>query len=334
MAVQIFTDSTAYISIDQQEELGIRVMPLSVHFSDESFVETEVDYDYFYGKIEKTGEIPTSSQPPVGDMYNAFKEIIQAGNEVLAIFISSAMSGTYQTAVSVKEQLVQEIPGACIEVLDSRTNCMALGMQVLEAARCIKAGQHIKEAIRAAEMIRERVHFYFVPETLEYLRKGGRMGTASALLGTILKIRPILTVDMKAGMTHLWGKARGQRRLCSGCWNCWRRMTCAMGCGNHCSSHKCAGKGSSTQTTAVRQISLPHHCLHHWTGDRITYWIRDHRDCIYDQDGTGRIGLRIKACFAGISVPLGNRLKARVEPALKNTHWFNLWCKVIGCGRC
>ena len=78
-----------------------------------------------------------------------------------------------------------------------------------ERDTCIKAGQHIKEAIRAAEMIRERVHFYFVPETLEYLRKGGRMGTASALLGTILKIRPILTVDMKAGMTHLWGKARG-----------------------------------------------------------------------------------------------------------------------------
>ena len=209
MAVQIFTDSTAYLSVDQQEGLGIRVMPLSVHFSDESFKETEVDYDYFYGKIEKTGEIPTSSQPPVGDMYSVFKETVQAGKEVLAIFISSAMSGTYQTAVSVKEQLIQEIPGARIEVLDSRTNCMALGVQVLEAARCIKAGQSIDSAIQAAEMIRERVHFYFVPETLEYLKKGGRIGTASALLGTILKILPILTVDMKVGMTHLWGKARG-----------------------------------------------------------------------------------------------------------------------------
>ncbi len=209
MAVRIFTDSTAYISVDQQVELGIRVIPLSVHFSDESFEETQVDYDYFYGKIEKTGEIPTSSLPPVGDMYSDFKEIVQSGNEVLAIFISSAMSGTYQTAVSVKEQLIQEIPGARIEVLDSRTNCMALGLQVLEAARCIKAGQRIDSAIQAAENTRERVHFYFVPETLEYLRKGGRIGTASALLGTILKIRPILTVDMKAGMTHLWGKARG-----------------------------------------------------------------------------------------------------------------------------
>ncbi len=209
MAVQILTDSTAYIGVDQQAELGIRVMPLSVHFSDESFEETEVDYDYFYGKIDKTGEIPTSSQPTVGDMYEVFKETVQAGNEVLAIFISSAMSGTYHTAVSVKEQLIQEIPGARIEVLDSRTNCMALGVQVLEAARCIKVGQNIEAAIQAAEMIRERVHFYFVPETLEYLRKGGRIGTASALLGTILKIRPILTVDMKAGMTHLWGKSRG-----------------------------------------------------------------------------------------------------------------------------
>ncbi|MEQ8200515.1 MAG: DegV family protein [Syntrophomonadaceae bacterium] len=209
MTVKIITDSTAYINQELQQELGIRVIPLSVHFSDESFVETEVDYDYFYGKIEKTGEIPTSSQPSAGDIYGVFKEIIEAGDEVLAILISSAMSGTYQTAMGVKDLLAREIPGARIEVLDSRTNCMALGVQVLAAARCGRAGGDMESAIRAAESIRERVNFYFVPETLEYLKKGGRIGTASALLGMILKIRPILTVDMKAGMTHLWGKARG-----------------------------------------------------------------------------------------------------------------------------
>lgn len=209
MAVKVVTDSTAYISNDQQYELGIRVIPLSVHFSDESLVETETDYDYFYGKIERTGEIPTSSQPSTGEIYSVFKEIVESGDQVLAIFISSAMSGTYDTAVSVKEQLAQEIPGARIEVIDSRTNCMALGVQVLAAARCSQAGGDMESALTAAAIIRERVNFYFVPETLEYLRKGGRIGTASALLGTILKIRPILTVDMRTGMTHLWGKARG-----------------------------------------------------------------------------------------------------------------------------
>lgn len=209
MSIRLLTDSTAYIGAMEQKLWDINVIPLSVHFSDESFVETEVDYDYFYRKIESTREIPTSSQPSFGQIYAVFKSLVEAGDQVLAIFISSAMSGTYQTALSVKNQLQQELPQACIEVLDSRTNCMALGLQVIAAARSIKEGQSMKEAIDAAVRIRDRVHFYFVPETLEYLKKGGRIGTASALLGTLLNIRPILTVDMKAGMTHLWGKARG-----------------------------------------------------------------------------------------------------------------------------
>jgi len=209
MSIRLLTDSTAYIGAMEQKLWDINVIPLSVHFSDESFVETEVDYDYFYRKIESTREIPTSSQPSFGQIYAVFKSLVEAGDQVLAIFISSAMSGTYQTALSVKNQLQQELPQACIEVLDSRTNCMALGLQVIAAARSIKEGQSMKEAIDAAVRIRDRVHFYFVPETLEYLKKGGRIGTASALLGTLLNIRPILTVDMKTGMTHLWGKARG-----------------------------------------------------------------------------------------------------------------------------
>jgi len=209
MSIRLLTDSTAYIGAMEQKLWDINVIPLSVHFSDESFVETEVDYDYFYRKIESSREIPTSSQPSFGQIYAVFKSLVEAGDQVLAIFISSAMSGTYQTALSVKNQLQQELPQACIEVLDSRTNCMALGLQVIAAARSIKEGQSMKEAIDAAVRIRDRVHFYFVPETLEYLKKGGRIGTASALLGTLLNIRPILTVDMKAGMTHLWGKARG-----------------------------------------------------------------------------------------------------------------------------
>jgi DegV family protein with EDD domain len=209
MAIKVITDSTAYITIDQQKELDIQIIPLSVHFSDESFVETEVDYDYFYSKIDRTGEIPTSSQPSTGEIYKVFRRIVEAGDEILAIFISSAMSGTYENALLVTEQLKQEIPDASIEILDSRTNCMALGLQVIEAARSIEEGNSLEDAQQAAISIRERVHFYFVPETLEYLKKGGRIGTASALLGTILNVRPILTVDMKNGMTHLWGKARG-----------------------------------------------------------------------------------------------------------------------------
>jgi len=209
VAIKIISDSTSYIDVDTQKQLDIEIFPLTVHFPDESFKETEVDYNYFYKKIERTGIIPTSSQPTPGEIYKRFHSLAKQGHDIAAIFISSAMSGTYATALSVRDQVLQEIPEAKIEVFDSHTNCMALGLQVIAAARKARLGGSLESVIDAAEHVRERVHFYFVPETLEYLKKGGRMGTASALLGTILNIRPILTVDMKNGMTHLHEKARG-----------------------------------------------------------------------------------------------------------------------------
>ncbi|MBP1762942.1 MAG: hypothetical protein H6Q64_2484 [Firmicutes bacterium] len=189
--------------------MGIDLIPLSVNFPDEQFHETEVDYDYFYNKIEKTGIIPTSSQPSLGDIMEKFREIAIRGDDILAIFLSSAMSGTYETALKAREKIMQEFPQIRIDIMDSYTNCMALGMQVIAAAREAKTGAGFNAALQAAHHVRNRVRFYFVPETLLYLKKGGRIGTASALLGTILNIRPILTVDMKTGMTHLFEKARG-----------------------------------------------------------------------------------------------------------------------------
>lgn len=209
MAIKIMSDSTSYIDIETQKELDIEIFPLTVHFPDESYKETEVNYDYFYKKIERTGIIPTSSQPTPGEIYERFRHLVEQGHDILAIFISSAMSGTCSTALSARDRVLQEFPKARIEIMDSFTNCMALGVQVIAAAREAKAGGTLNTVIEAAKHVRDRVHFYFVPETLEYLKKGGRMGTASALLGMILNIRPILTVDMKNGMTHLYEKARG-----------------------------------------------------------------------------------------------------------------------------
>lgn len=209
MGIKIFSDSTAYISKSLQEELDITILPLSIHFPDESYLETEVDYDYFYNKVERTGIIPTSSQPAAGEIYDAFESAIAGGEDVLGIFISSTMSGTYASALSIREQLMKKYPSAIIEVFDSHTNCMALGLQALAAARAVKTGCNMDQALQAAAIARERVRFYFVPETLKYLKKGGRIGTASALLGSILNICPILTVDMEKGMTHLMEKCRG-----------------------------------------------------------------------------------------------------------------------------
>ena len=195
MNVKVITDSTSYIPRELQEELDINVIPLSVNFPDESFLETEVDYDYFYNKIETTGIIPTSSQPSGGEIYQQFKEFLEKGQDILAIFLSSLQSGTYQTALSIREQLLNEFPNAKIDILDSRFNSMALGYPVLEAARAAAQGFPLNQITALATDVIKRMNFYFTPSTLEYLKKGGRIGGAAALLGQIIKVRPILFVD-------------------------------------------------------------------------------------------------------------------------------------------
>ena len=209
MGIRIISDTTSYIDPLLQKELNIQLVPLSVHFPDESFMEDQVDYDYFYGKILRDNIIPTSSQPSAWDFQVLFREIVAAGDDIVAIFLSSAMSGTYSNACISKLEVLNEFPDARIEIIDSRTNCMALGAIVLEAARAAKAKASFEEVVNVALQTRSRVNFYFVPKTLEYLQKGGRIGTASAFLGNVLNISAILTVDMSKGMTHLYAKARG-----------------------------------------------------------------------------------------------------------------------------
>jgi len=209
MAISIISDTTSYINLELQKELGIKLVPLSVHFPDESFQEDQVDYDYFYGKINREGIIPTSSQPSAWEFQTIFKEMIIAGDDIVAIFISSVMSGTYINAVSAKMELLEEFPDARIEIIDSRTNCMALGAIVLEAARVANNNATFDEVVTSAIGARNCVSFYFTPKVLDFLIKGGRIGTASALIGKILDINPVLTVDMSKGMTHLYTRARG-----------------------------------------------------------------------------------------------------------------------------
>ncbi|MDO4540432.1 MAG: DegV family protein [Syntrophomonadaceae bacterium] len=209
MSVKVITDSTSYIDPTLQKELDITVIPLSVNFPDESFKETEVDYDYFYNKIETTGIIPTSSQPSPGDIYNRFKALVEEGHEIVAMFISSLMSGTYETALAVRDRILSEMPNANIAVLDSKTNCMSLGYPVIEAARTALNGSSLCQVSDLASSLSERMHFYFTPASLEYLLKGGRIGGAANLISHVLKIRPILFVDN--GRTNVYRISRNFR---------------------------------------------------------------------------------------------------------------------------
>jgi DegV family protein with EDD domain len=208
MAVKILTDSTSYIANNVLEELDIRRISLSVKFEDEAFKEIDIDNESFYDKMGRKG-IPVSSQPSVGEMKEEMIKVVENGDSLLCVFISSEMSGTYSSAHMVREMVLEEYPQAQIEIIDSRSNCMQLGYAAIVAARAAEEGKPLQEVKTAAEANIRRSRFLFIPDTLQYLKKGGRIGTAGALLGSILKIIPILTVE--DGKTSVLTKVRTKK---------------------------------------------------------------------------------------------------------------------------
>lgn len=210
MSVKVVTDSTSYIPEELIRKYDISVVSLNVILNRESYKEIELSNEEFYKKMNESGEIPTSSQPGIEDILNTFKDKVKEGNDIVGIFLSSNMSGTFSSSNLVKDMIIEEYPNAKIEIIDSKTNCMQMGYQVLQAARSAKEGKGINEVVNEAIKVREKSRFLFVPDTLTYLKKGGRIGKASALLGTILQIRPILTVEN--GETTVFEKVRTKKK--------------------------------------------------------------------------------------------------------------------------
>lgn len=209
MHVKVLTDSTSYIDKIVKKELDIKTVSLNLKFNDENFRETDLDNNNFYKMMDEKG-IPFSSQPSVSEIYNQMETVVASGDELLCIFISSDMSGTYSTSNMVKKIIVEKYQNAKIRILDSRSNSMQLGFAVIAAARAAKEGKTLDEAAKEAVKIFRRSRFLFIPENLEYLRKGGRIGGASALIGNLLKIIPILTVE--DGKTTVLAKVRTKKK--------------------------------------------------------------------------------------------------------------------------
>jgi DegV family protein with EDD domain len=210
MAVRVVTDSTSYIPADEAAALGIRVVQLSATLHGVTQTEDEIDAEEFYRSMLTGGEFPTSSQPSVACMIEALEEPVAAGDSVIAVLLSSKMSGTYETALMARDQIVARRPDARIAIVDSLSNCMEEGFAVLAAARVAAAGGTLDEAAEAARLTTTRTRWLFTPASLEYLRMGGRIGNARALLGTLLQVRPILTVV--DGVTSTVRSVRTMRR--------------------------------------------------------------------------------------------------------------------------
>jgi DegV family protein with EDD domain len=203
MAVRIVTDSTADLPPALAQEMGITVVPLNVHFGDDQFLDgVTIQADEFYQRLVSRSELPKTSQPAVGVFMEAYQELLKDADGIVSVHISSKVSGTVNSA----QLAVTELASDVIEVVDTLQASLALGLIAVAAAKVAQSGASLAEVVAEAHSASERASFYGVVETLEYLEKGGRIGKAQALLGSLLRIKPILTLH--EGVAHPVEKVR------------------------------------------------------------------------------------------------------------------------------
>lgn len=205
MTVKIITDSTAYLDRKLLKELDITEVSMTVYLEDGLFAETDLVNEEFYQLIEGKEKLPTSSQPSPLVFYQNYLRLVKQGQEILCVLISSDLSGTYYSAVQARKMVLEEIPEARIEIINSHTTVMQLGLAALTAARAAREGASLEQVIEKTNSVLSRSRIFFIPKTLEYLKKGGRIGEAASLLGTLLQVKPILTVT---GSVTVYEKVR------------------------------------------------------------------------------------------------------------------------------
>jgi DegV family protein with EDD domain len=193
MTVQVVTDSGADIPEQLATDLGIVVVPLTVSFGDESYKDgVELSADQFYQRLLQGNMMPITSQPSVGSFVEAYKNLEGSSNQILSIHLSSKLSGTLNSAIQAGGM---EDLGESIQFIDSMQASMGLGFSVIAAAEAAKGGASLAEAAFVARSVLDRTRLFILFDTLEYLQRGGRIGRASALLGSVLQIKPILTLE-------------------------------------------------------------------------------------------------------------------------------------------
>ncbi len=219
MAVKIVTDSLSDITSDIAQGLGITVVPLTVSFGKESFLDrVTMTTDEFYYKLTHDATWPTTTQPPPGDFVNVYNKLAEETDEILVITLSSKLSGTYESALNARSLVEKECR---IEVIDSLTVAMGLGLIVISVAKVAQTGANLDEVVDLVHRAMPRSHLVAYFDTLKYLAKGGRIGKAQGLLGAMLSVKPILTVkdgemspltrlrSRTAGMDYLYNFVAG-----------------------------------------------------------------------------------------------------------------------------
>lgn len=204
--MRIVSDSTADLPISIIDEYNVEIVPLRVHFGEEVFLDwVEMKPEKFYDKLTSTDILPRTSQPSPADFVKKYKEIGE-GETIISIHISSNLSGTYQSAMMARDML----PEMDIHVFDTKLASMAHGAVVMEAARAAREDKSREEVLHLVKEMIDKVRVYFMVNTFEYLQKNGRIGRAQAMLGSLLKVKPILTLE--DGIVTPKEKARGRSK--------------------------------------------------------------------------------------------------------------------------
>jgi len=211
MGVAIVTDSTHYLPSELVAARGMHEVPLYVKLGDTLQRESEMtDLPAFWERMRSGSDLPTTSQPSIGDFIACYEPLLQAGHDILSIHLSAGISGTYDSALQARAQLVERGWDGHVEVLDSRTVCGGLGLELLAAAARAQAGAGLHKAAEHAQAARDSLRIWFAVDTLEYLRRGGRIGGAQAWMGGALKIKPILSLESQitpVERVRTWGRA-------------------------------------------------------------------------------------------------------------------------------
>jgi DegV family protein with EDD domain len=195
--VAVVTDTTQYLTAEAIARHDIHLVSLYVNWNGRTDREADLgDYDAFYDFLRSGGEMPSTSQPSVGDFIAVYEPLLERGDDVLSIHLSGAISGTVQAAEQARQALIEKgLDGARIQVLDSRTGCAGHGLMAVAAANAARDGGGLGEALAAARALREDWKVLLALDTLEYLRRGGRIGAARAWIGATLKVKPLLTIE-------------------------------------------------------------------------------------------------------------------------------------------
>ncbi|MFC1982426.1 DegV family protein [Chloroflexota bacterium] len=206
MTIKIITDSLSDLTSDMAQELGITVVPVYVRFGEEVYRDrVEMTTEEFYHRLVQGTVLPTTTQPPPGDFLNVYNKLAKEADEILVVTLSNKLSGTYQSALQAKSMVGNKCR---IEVIDSQLVIMGLGLVVIAAAKAARSGASFDELVNLVNTAMTRSHSVMILDTLKYLAKGGRIGKAQSFLGSMLSVKPILTV--KDGEVHPLTRVRSR----------------------------------------------------------------------------------------------------------------------------